>query len=340
MRTMFIITGAAGHLGSTIIRELIKEDVTIRGLVLPGEERLCPDKVTYFEGDITEPETMEPFFSDTEGFEVYCIHTAGIISIADDVPPIMMKVNVEGTGNVVEMCKKHGVKRLVYTSSVHAIPEGSDLSVIREISAFDPEAVVGGYAKTKAMATQLVMDGVHQGLDAVVVHPSGILGPYDSGSNHMVQLIKMCITNKLPASIRGGFDFVDVRDVAQGCINAALNGKKGACYILSNRYVSVKDLVDYARKCTNGRKKVCLPMSLAKAAVPFFELSAKVKKTRPLFTKYSLRTLESNACFSHDRATVDLHYQPRDIRDTIRDTVNYLKSKAPKRKKRRAKAKV
>lgn len=335
MRTMFIITGAAGHLGSTIIRELIKEDVTVRGLVLPGEEKVYADKVTYFEGDITVPESMEPIFRQTEGFEVYCIHTAGIISISDDVPPIMMKVNVEGTRNVVELCKKYAVKRLVYTSSVHAIPEGTQLAVIREITRFDPEAVIGGYAKTKAMASQIVLDSVAEGLDAVIVHPSGILGPYDSGSNHMVQLIKMCITNKLPASIRGGYDFVDVRDVAKGCINAALCGKKGACYILSNRYVSVRNMVDYARKCTNGKKKVCLPMSLAKAAVPFFELSAKVNKTRPLFTKYSLHTLESNSCFSHEKATAELQYAPRDIRDTIRDTVAYLRSKAPKKKKRR-----
>lgn len=338
MRTMYIITGAAGHLGSTIIRELMDEDVTIRGLVLPGEETLYTDRVKYYEGDITDKASLEPIFSDTEGFDVYCIHTAGIISIADDVPPVMMRVNVGGTQNIVELCMEHNIKRLVYTSSVHAIPEGSDLSVIREITKFDPDAVIGGYAKTKAMASQIVLDGVKAGLDAVIVHPSGILGPYDSGSNHLVQLIKMCITNKLPASIRGGYDFVDVRDVAQGCINAALEGRSGACYILSNRYVSVKDLVDYTRKCSNGRKKICLPMSFAKAAVPLFELSAKVKKTRPLFTKYSLHTLESNACFSHDAATVDLQYKPRDIRDTIRDTVTYLKSKRPSKKKRRARA--
>lgn len=94
---------------------------------------------------------------------------------------------------------RHPVKRLVYVSSVHAIPETEEKATISEAAAFSKENVIGGYASTKAEATQAVLDAVQNGLDAVVVHPSGIVGPYDRGNNHIVQLIQMYISGKLPA---------------------------------------------------------------------------------------------------------------------------------------------
>ena len=98
----------------------------------------------------------------------------------------------------------------------------------------------GAYAKTKAEATQAVLDAARRGLNAVVVHPSGIIGPYNRSSNHIVQPIDMDISGKLPAGVVGGYDFVDVRDVAKGCLKAAEQGRSGECYILSNRYFTVQ----------------------------------------------------------------------------------------------------
>lgn len=146
------------------------------------------------------------------------------------------------------------MKRLVYVSSVHAIPEQEKLQVLEEVQNFSPEAVIGGYAKTKAEATQLVLEAVREGLDAVVVQPSGILGPYDSSHNHLVQMIADYLHGKLPACVRGGYDFVDVRDVADGCLAAAEKGKRGECYILSNRHYEVKDVLSMVRSSNGGRK--------------------------------------------------------------------------------------
>jgi dihydroflavonol-4-reductase len=162
-------------------------------------------------------------------------------------------------------------------------------------------------------------------LDAVVVHPSGIVGPYDSGNNHVVQLISMFISGKLPASITGGYDFVDVRDVAKGCLEAADHGKTGGCYILSNRYFTVKELLEYVRKTVGGRKKICLPIGLAHAFVPLFAWIAKIRHTRPLYTEYALYTLSSNGHFTHDKAAEEWGYHPRDMLATIADTISWLK---------------
>lgn len=172
-----------------------------------------------------------------------------------------------------------------------------------------------------------MLEAVKNGLDAVVVHPSGIVGPYDSGNNHIVQLISMCISGRLPAGVTGGYDFVDVRDVAKGCLEAAEHGAKGGCYILSNRYFTIKELLECVRRTAGGRKKVCLPMGLARTFVPVFEWAARITHTRPLYTRYALYTISSNGHFTHDKATAELGYHPRDMQATIADTISWLSGK-------------
>lgn len=324
MKRTYIITGAKGHLASTIIRYLRGRNCHIRGIILPTEEGEDDSQVTYYKADVSKLDSLTPAFSDLECNEVVVIHTAGIISIEDEVTPRLYEVNVQGTRNIVAQCQRIHVKRLVYVSSVHAIPEKSD-EPISEVDSFSKEKVIGGYAETKAEATQFVLDAVREGLDAVVVHPSGIIGPYDKGGNHLVQMIGMYVSGKLPAGVIGGYDFVDVRDVAKGCIEAVDRGHKGSCYILSNSYYSIKEILEFARKAVNGKKKLFLPLGLARAFAPFFEWIAHISHTRPLYTKYALHVLGSRTHFSHERATRELGYRPRDMRKTIVDTIHFLK---------------
>lgn len=325
MKRLYIVTGAKGHLASTIIKYLQNEDCHIRGLILPTECGEDDRQLTYYKGDVSKPETLEAVFSDAECNEVIVIHAAGIITIDSKVTSRLHEVNVEGTRNIIDQCLCHRVKRLVYVSSVHAIPQVTETATVSEAVSFSGDLVKGAYAKTKAEATQAVMAAAQKGLDAVVVHPSGIIGPYDDGRNHIVQLIQMCLANRLPAGVTGGYDFVDVRDVAKGCLQAARNGKAGNCYILSNRYFTIKELLGYVQQMVGGKKKVCLPIGLAKAFVPFFEWAAEVSHTRPLYTQYALDTISSNEHFSHDKATLELGYHPRDMTCTIRDTIRWLK---------------
>lgn len=324
MKQTYLITGAKGHLGGTLVRMLQDTEAEVRGLVLPGEAAQDAGNVRCFSGDVRDLESLRPFFEGA-GSGAVVIHTAGIVDIADRVTPQMYEVNVNGTKNIVALCREYGVKRLVYVSSVHAIPEQDQDSVLREVDRFSPEWVVGGYAKTKAEATQAVLEAAKEGLDAVVVHPSGILGPYDGSGNHLVQLVKDYVTGKLPACVRGGYDFVDVRDVASGCLTAAEKGRAGECYILSNRHYEVREVLRIAKKECGGRRLPVLPLWMAKAAAPLLGWVAKRRRQRPLYTRYSLYTLHSNDKFDHDKATAELNYRPRDLRQTIRDTVSWLR---------------
>ena len=128
--------------------------------------------------------------------------------------------------------------------------------------------------------------------------------------------------------VKGGYDFVDVRDVADGVISACKNGTNGECYILSNRYIAIKELCDLICD-VQGRKKIkmVLPIGLAKLIAPFFEVYYNLKKQTPLFTKYSLYTLSSNANFSNEKAKEKLKFKNRNMKDTIKDTVEWMNKK-------------
>ena len=321
MKKLFIITGANGHLGGTIVRMLNGRPVQVRGLVFGDKKKQDTGSIHYYSGDVREPETLRPLFEGCEDMETIVIHTAGIIDISNHVSPELYDVNVNGTKNILALCREYPVKRLVYVSSVHAIPEQKRGNVTGKIRDFSPDAVVGGYAKTKAEATREVRRAAQEGLDAVVVHPSGILGPYDRSGNHLVQMVAEYLHGTLPACVKGGYDFVDVRDVAEGCLLAAEKGRKGECYILSDRYCEIREVLEIAGAVSGKKKLPVLPLWMAKMAAPFIQLHARRKKRRPLYTAYSLRVLGTGERFSHKKATEELGYHPRDLKVTIRDMV-------------------
>ena len=324
----YIITGANGFLGNNIVRELQNEDCEIRALVMPGDKLHSLDglRCTLYEGDVTKPETLGEIFAVEDGSETVVIHCAAIVTVKSKFNQKVYDVNVGGALNVAEKALAIGA-RLVYVSSVHAIPERGQ-KVIGETKEFDPELVVGQYAKTKAeTANALLKMSRERGLDVVIVHPSGMLGPHDFGHSHLTQLVLDFCNGKLGACVKGGYDFVDVRDVAAGILSAAERGRTGECYILSNRYVEIKELLDTVSEVRGTKKiKVVLPMWLAKATAPLSEAYYALLKQPPLYTRYSLYTISTHVTFTHEKAVKELDFSPRPIRDTVSDTVAWLSS--------------
>lgn len=331
MKKLYIITGANGHLGNTIIRMLKEKNELVRGFILPHEEGSLPgENIAYVQGDIRNKKDVDSLFEKVEDYEVIVIHCAGIISIADKISDEIYDVNVKGTKNLLKVSLEKKVSRFLYVSSVHAIPEGDKLHVLRETNHFSDKLVHGAYAKTKAIATKSVLQYAKKALNVLIVHPSGILGPYNDTGNYLVQLIWDYANGKLPFCVKGGYDFVDVRDVADGCLKAIEKGKKGECYILSNRHYEVKEVLEIVYSIKKGKRSIILPTWMAKVGLPFIKIDAKLKKKRPLYTKYSLYTLVSDDKFSHDKATCELDYHPRDLYITIKDTLQWLDSKRRK----------
>ena len=328
MKRIYIVTGASGFLGNNIIRMLEHDDnAEVRAFVLNGESisSLNNLKCSIYYGDVTKADTLNSVFEGSGDAEIFVIHCAAVVYIKSKYNSRVYDVNVNGTKNIVDKVLKYNAK-LIYVSSVHAIPEKSDGNLISEVSIFNPDDVVGLYAKTKAEAARYVMDSVKdKGLNACIVHPSGILGPYDFSNSHLTALVREIVRGKLPMCVKGGYDFVDVRDVAKGIIMACDKGKMGECYIMSGEFVSIKKLADLVCDVV-GRKriKVVLPIMIAKIVAPFYEMYYNVKGKTPLFTKYSLYTLSSNSNFSNEKAKRDLGFVNRNITDTVKDMVMWI----------------
>lgn len=320
---MIFVTGATGHIGNVLVRRLIARGERVRALVLPGE--ICSPidglDIEVVEGDVTRPETLTRALDGVRA--VY--HLAGIISILPGKNDLLRRVNVQGMINILHACLHAGIQRLVYTSSIHAIARVPHGVTIDESIPFDPDNPFGEYDRSKAEATLKVLDAAHQGLDAVIVCPTGVIGPYDYHRSEVGQIILECIEEKPQFYVDGAYDFVDVRDVAEGIILADEKGKPGETYILSGEQITVDSLLNTVQQ-TSGLHflKYRVPMSIARFAARFTPPYYRLTHTKPRFTPYSLEVLESNSKISHQKAQTELGYQPRKLATTIRDTVNWF----------------
>ena len=323
---LYLMTGATGYLGKVIVNRLVAEGKRVRALILPGDlsEPALPPAVERVFGGLDDDAALHALFAG-DVRDACLIHCAGVISIASRINKALYEINVEGTRRIFDLCLQYRPAFALYVSSVHAIPEKPTGQVMTETDVFSPDKVRGQYAKSKAIATQYVLDMANKGLAAGIVHPSGIIGPYDSGRGNIAATIIAFCRRKLPLAVSGGYDFVDVRDVADGILACCEQGKPGACYILSGHYARLQEIFECLSKMGCGKEPRYLPLWLVKALSPFMELASIVHK-RPFFlTPYSAYTLGCNALFSHEKATRELAYHPRDLDTTLRDMVEWLR---------------
>lgn len=326
MGNTYFITGINGFLGRTIAKQLLKEGNEVAGLRLPGDKDSLLEKVTYYIGDVSKRYTLSKFIKAASEKHAVIIHCAGLVSIATEHPKLW-SVNVDGTRNIVDLCEEYHIAKLICVSSVHAIPEYSAGTLIKETDHFSAALVHGAYGKSKAEAAAYVLQAMKRGLAAVMVHPSGIIGPGDTGKSYMTQLIRFYVRHGLPVAVQGGYDFVDVRDVADGIIRCAKSDTYGECYLLSNEYISVRRLFDALSHIT-GRKKVWgnIPLGCVRPFAPLCEKLSGSFRMPALVTPYSIYTLGSNAEFSHEKADRLLGYHTRPLEETLEDMAAWIKN--------------
>jgi dihydroflavonol-4-reductase len=321
---MNLVTGATGHIGNVLVRKLIAAGEAVRVLILPGEDTLplqdlLLEMVT---GDVLNPHSLQKAMRGV----TRVFHLAGIISILPGRDHLLHRVNVEGTKNVLSEARKAGVKRLVYTSSIHAIQRAPAGIRIDERLPFDPSNSAGAYDRSKAEASLAVLEAARNGLDSVIICPTGVIGPNDYRRSEIGQLVLDCVDQKTQFYVDGAYDFVDVRDVADGMIRAAEKGRSGETYILSGEQITVRRIIDLLWDLTGRRfARIYIPFSVARFAARFTPLLYIHRKIKPRFTTYSLETLRSNSDISHAKATAELGYHPRRLMETIADTVEWFR---------------
>lgn len=314
MSETYLITGAAGHLG-TALTHILPHD-RIRAFVLPGET--MPEDIETCTGNTVIQDTLEPFFRSIDPDRTVLIHCAAKISIASAYDPEVRETNITGTRNVMDLCLKYHLARVIHVASVHAVPVRR--GIMTEPAVYRPDKAEGQYARSKAAAAALVMKYAERGLPVSIVLPSGIIGPYDTKhTNHMNRIIYAIAGHRLNYVIDGAYDFVDVRDIARGILACIAEGKPKESYILNGHILTMRALVQQIQNIAGSHRPVhFLPSAPAEALAPIAEpIEKRFLKQPPLFTPYSVKTLRTPCTFSHAKAAAAFGYQPRDIHETL-----------------------
>jgi dihydroflavonol-4-reductase len=316
-----VVTGANGHVGANLIRELLARGRDVRAMVHVNHraiENLNVDMVT---GDVCDLPSLCEAFKDAE--VVY--HLAGHISISADDWSLCQSINVNGLRNVVEACLRCRVRRLVHFSSIHAFQqEPLDVQLDESRSLVEQRQSLP-YDCSKAAGEKEVRQGIEQGLDAIIMNPTAIIGPYDYGPSYLGEALLNIARGKMPALVAGGFDWVDVRDVVEGALLAEERAPTGAKYLLSGHWASVSDLAAIIAEVTGTpAPRIVFPLWLARVGAPFAVAFARLTGKQPLYTSASIRALCSNRNISYGRAARDLGYRPRPLRETVLDALRWF----------------
>lgn len=318
-----VVTGATGHLGANLVRALLEAGRPVRALVHSAQDGLEGLDLETVRGDVCDPASLRAAF---DGAEVV-YHLAAMISISGGHGGRVAAVNVDGARHVAEAALACGVRRLVHCSSVHAF-DLTDRS--RPVDEDHPRAVSrrnGAYDRSKAAGERAVREVVARGLDAVIVHPSGVIGPHDYRPSRMGRVLVQMYHGRLPALVGGGFDWVDVRDVVDGMLAAERRGRTGASYILSGQWAAVGALARMARSLVGARApRLVAPMWAARLGAPLMDAFGHLTGREPLYTSESLAALRGNPRISCARAACELGYVPRPLQETLADTYAWFEA--------------
>lgn len=327
---IYLLTGAAGFLGSTICRQLVERGEIVRALVLPNDPyaKYLPEKVEICEGDLSKCESLDTFFTVPAGADVYVIHCGSIVTVNPAFSQKVYDVNVGGTENVLYYCERLGnrLHSLVYVGSTGTLGAKKGNRKYVEPAYFNPDGLPDCYSQTKAAASNLVLDAAKRGMNACVVMPTGILGPDDHSNSTTTSTVVEIIRGAMPMGIDGSFNLADVRDLAAGVIAATERGKRGENYILGNKPVLFRDFARLIAEAAGiPPMKHFLPCRLARMMAQVAEWHGRLSGKKPLLTTYSVDVLAQSNNYSSAKAQRELGYTCRPYTDTIRDEVSFLR---------------
>ncbi|HMV74841.1 MAG TPA: NAD-dependent epimerase/dehydratase family protein [Microthrixaceae bacterium] len=317
-----VITGASGFLGAHLARTLKDRGVEVRAADRSRGPALDDVDVEFVEIDVLDPASLRAAFEGQDRV----FHLAAIISIVGDPTGEVWRVNVHGPRNAATVALECGVGRFVHCSSVHSFDLERCGPSLDESGLPTTHPDAPAYDRSKRAGEEAVRLVVQKGLDAVVVNPTGIIGPDDRGPSRMGETVLQFMTRKIPVGITGQFDFVDVRDVVEGLIAAGDRGRTGENYLLSGSRLSIRELGMLVERYSGVPvPPLSIPLRLVTPLAPLvMQIEQRTKK--PIFTPDALHALKYSPVVSHYRAATELGYRSRPIHETVRDTVAWFES--------------
>lgn len=319
------VTGATGFVGSAVVKVLLEQGHEVRVLVRKDSVRtnIAGLDLEVIEGNLTDVSSLETCVKGVD-----CVfHVAADYRLWVPDPDRMHATNVDATKNLMQLCLKYSVKKIVYTSSVATLGLNADGSSANEDTPASYEDMIGPYKQSKYLAEQEVLKLVkEQGLPATIVYPSAPVGPGDIKPTPTGQTILDAAAGRMPAYVNTGLNVVHVDDVAKGHLLAMEKGSAGDRFILGERNMTLKEILVEVAHLT-GRKppKICLPHNLILPIAYFTETWARLTGGSTQITVDGVNLSRKMMFFSCDKAREQLGYSPRPGLEAIADAVAWFK---------------
>lgn len=318
-----LVTGASGYLGNVLCRLLVQQNYNVTAVALDATtaRSLADLQIKKIDADITDADKIFSLLKDQE----IVFHLASIIHIAKDANKYMHRVNVEGTKIVAEAALKNKIKRFIYVSSIHALTGHPRNEIINEQRELALSQWHFDYDRSKAEAELNLMEFVERGLNAVIINPTCFIGPYDFEPSLMGKAIKDIFMNKFSWILPGGFNYIDVRDVAETLINAITVGKAGERYILAGQWLTNDELADYIYTARHQKGiKIKLPFFVGYLLVRLWMSYCKLVNKKLSCSNQSLRHLKFHRYIDDSKARTILSHKSRPVAETLNDLKNWL----------------
>lgn len=309
-----LVTGGTGLVGSHLIQQLLKQGKKVKALYrssIPPVE--YAQQVEWVKGDILDIGSLETAFQQVQ--QVY--HCAAVVSFSPDKKATLNKINIEGTANVVNACLSCKIEKLLFVSSVAALGRIREDELINENMQWSEETSNSEYGKSKFLAEMEVWRGIAEGLHAVIVNPSIILGAGDwnKGSS---ELFKSAY-EEFKWYTEGVSGFVDVQDVVTAMVALMESDITNQRFIVSGHNVGYKEIFTSAAKYFNKKPP-------SKKVTPFIAglvwrleaLKSKITGKDPMLTKETAKTAQAKVYFDNSKLLKALpHFQFTPLQQTI-----------------------
>lgn len=317
------ITGATGHLGNLIVRELHVRGHLIKALVR-GKDRIALESipVEIIEGDLFNIKALTQLM---EGCDAL-IHTAGMISISGGKDGLVHKTNVEGKKWVMDAAHSAGIRRVIHFSSIHAFEQKPSTQCLHENCTLVSDHAFA-YDRSKRESQQLALSYASPQMDVLVLCPTSVIAPFDFKPSKLGKAMMQMCSGKLPFVFNGGFDFCDGRDIAAATVNALQSGNSGEVYLLSGEWVDLKSFYMMVTADAGRRQRpLVIPHAMAYAGIPFVKLLGWLTRNEPFYTKEAIVAVtDGNKMISSDKAKAQLDYHSRPLVETIHDTLSWFR---------------
>lgn len=320
------VTGATGFIGGNLVRTLLADGHQVRVLVRPNSDQrnLSGLPLELVSGDLANQTILTEHLM---GCDVV-FHVAALYSLWARDAQMIYRANVTGTENILAAAQEAGVKRFIHTSSVAAVGVPAPGKLGNETTQTTLTELVSDYKKSKYLAEQAALSAVHNGLDVVVVNPSTPIGAHDVKPTPTGEIILRFLQNRMPAYVHTGLNLIDVEDVARGHVLAWQKGRTGERYILGNRNLTLKELLEMLSAITgkpSPRFAVPHAIPLAAAFVDEMILARFFGKT-PHVSLYSVQMSRKAMYYDTAKAVQELGLPQSPIERALEKAVQWFET--------------